>query len=291
MDVRRETRAKNSRHARGPHRRRRAPGSGCIRPRPGVRRRHSDARQGRLVLRSGVDGTTRPDGGQRPDVAEHDRLRTHGRSADHGVAADRADQHRTDADGAHDGDDVEQSRGGSTCRMAVSAERSGGGCPAGINSVLGGTVPLESHRAGIRTAPSAYVSAATGYASRAHYFWIGGSYQRPMEDGGDRLGDVKSYSVVYGYRPPALRLDYPKPDLRFFVETVGEVTGRARHGGLTMDDTGGHIVLRGRRRCFCTRRTASHGGALFPVYQRTNGTQPRERFRFGVNFSYFFWLN
>ena len=32
------------------------------------------------------------------------------------------------------------------------------------------------------------------------------------------------------------------------------------------------------------------GGVLFPVYQRTNGSQPEERFRFGVNVSYFFWL-
>ena len=155
---------------------------------------------------------------------------------------------------------------------------------------IGGTVPLESHRAGIRTAPSAYVSAASGYASRAHYFWVGGGYQRPAEDNGDRLGDVKSYSVVYGYRPPALRLDYPKPDLRFFVETVGEVTARARHGGLTMSDTGDRVVLAGPTTLFLYKEYGISGGALFPVYQRTNGTQPRERFRFGVNFSYFFWL-
>ena len=83
---------------------------------------------------------------------------------------------------------------------------------------FGATVPLESERAGVRTAPSVYTSAATGYASRAHYFWIGGGYQKHTTDSGDRLGDVKSYSVVYGYRPPALRLDYPKPDFRFFVE-------------------------------------------------------------------------
>ena len=31
------------------------------------------------------------------------------------------------------------------------------------------------------------------------------------------------------------------------------------------------------------------GGVLFPVSQRTNGMQPEERFRFGVNFTYFFW--
>src|SRR5688572_9756050 len=50
----------------------------------------------------------------------------------------------------------------------------------------GGAVPLEGTRAGMRTAPSTYVAAASGYASRAHYFWVGGSYNRPLDDGGDR---------------------------------------------------------------------------------------------------------
>lgn len=167
----------------------------------------------------------------------------------------------------------------------------GEGARVESTAYVGGTVPLESRRAGVRTAPSVYVSAATGYASRAHYFWVGGSYQRPGDDAGDRLGDVKSYSVVYGYRPSALRLDYPKPDLRFFVETVGEVTGRARHGGMTMTDTGGHVLLAGPTTLLLYKEYGISGGALFPVYQRTNGAQPRERFRFGVNFSYFFWLN
>lgn len=156
---------------------------------------------------------------------------------------------------------------------------------------VGGAVPLESRRAGIRTAPSTYVSAATGYASRAHYFWVGAGYQRPFDNGGDRLGDVKSYSVVYGYRPPALRLDYPKPDLRFFIETVGEISGSARHDAVRMADTGGHILLTGPTTLLLYKEYGISGGALFPVYQRTNGAQRRERFRFGVNFSYFFWLN
>ena len=167
----------------------------------------------------------------------------------------------------------------------------GEGARVESTAYIGGTVPLESQRAGIRTAPSAYVSAATGYASRAHYFWVGGSYQRPFENDGDQLGDVKSYSVVYGYRPKALRLDYPKPDLRFFVETVGEITGSARHAAMAMPDTGGHILLAGPTTLLLYKEYGISGGALFPVYQRTNGTQPRERFRFGVNFSYFFWLN
>ena len=155
---------------------------------------------------------------------------------------------------------------------------------------LGGTVPLESERAGIRTAPSLYTSIATGYASRAHYFWIGGGYQKHAADAGDRLGDVKSYSVVYGYRPPALRLDYPKPDLRFFVESVGEITGRARHGGNVMADTGGHVLMIGPTVLLLYKAYGIEGGVLFPAYQRTHGAQPAERFRFGVNASYFFWL-
>jgi len=155
---------------------------------------------------------------------------------------------------------------------------------------FGATVPLESERAGVRTAPSAYSSVATGYASRAHYFWIGGGYQKHAADSGDQLGDVKSYSVVYGYRPPALRLDYPKPDFRFFVESVGEITGRATHSGRAMSDTGGHVLMVGPTVLLLYKAYGIEGGVLFPLYQRTNGAQPGERFRFGVNVSYFFWL-
>ena len=155
---------------------------------------------------------------------------------------------------------------------------------------LGGTVPLEERRAGIRATPSVYVSGASGYASRSHYFWIGGGYQRPTSEAGDRLGDVKSYSAVYGYRPPALRLDYPKPDLRFFVEAVGEVIGRARHHAVVMPDSGGHVLMIGPTVLLLYKAYGIEGGVLLPAYQRTNGSQPAERFRFAVNVSYFFWL-
>jgi hypothetical protein len=53
---------------------------------------------------------------------------------------------------------------------------------------IGGTVPLESHRAGMRTSPSVYTSVASGYASRSHYFWVGAGYQRYDDDRGDRQG-------------------------------------------------------------------------------------------------------
>ena len=95
---------------------------------------------------------------------------------------------------------------------------------------------------------------------RSHYFWIGGSLQRySRSDSGDRLGSVKSYSLVYGYRPPALRLDYPKPDLRFFVEAVGEATDHAQHAGAQMRDTGGPVMMVGPTALLSTRRM------VFPV--------------------------
>ena len=155
---------------------------------------------------------------------------------------------------------------------------------------IGGTVPFESRRGGVRTAPSIYTTVASGYASRAHYFWASGGYQRYTADQSDRLGDVKLYSVVYGYRPKALRLDYPKPDLRFFVEAVGESTGRARHGGAAMADSGGHVLMVGPTALLLYKAYGIEGGITFPVHQRTNGRQPGERYRFGLNVSYFFWL-
>jgi hypothetical protein len=85
-------------------------------------------------------------------------------------------------------------------------------------------------------------------------------------------------------------MDYPKPDLRFFVETMGEAGGRSRHAGNQMADTGGHILLVGPTALFLYKAYGVEGGVLFPIYQSVNGRQPEERFRFAVNFSYFFWL-
>ncbi len=154
---------------------------------------------------------------------------------------------------------------------------------------VGGLIPLDSTRGGVSTSPAGYVSVTSGYASRSHYFWAGASHERHSERSGDRLGSVTSYSLVYGYRPPAWRLDYPKPDLRFFVEAVGDRTARTVDNGQSMTDTGGHVVLVGPTMLLLYKAYGVEGGLLFPVYQRTNGTQPDERFRFGLNFTYFFW--
>jgi hypothetical protein len=154
---------------------------------------------------------------------------------------------------------------------------------------VGALLPLDARRGGVSTSPAGYLSVTSGYASRSHYFWAGASHQRNTERSADRLGSVTSYSFVYGFRPPAWRRDYPKPDLRFFIEAVDDRTARSRHDGMTMADTGGHVALVGPTLLLLYKAYGVEGGVLFPVYQRTNGMQPEERFRFGVNFTYFFW--
>lgn len=175
----------------------------------------------------------------------------------------------------------------------------------------GGTVPLQNQYAGMATTPSVYVSVSTGYVSRAHYLWVGAGYQRFGGGSGDRFGDVSSYSLVYGNRPKVLRLDYPKPDLRFFVEAVGERTGPAHHASILEDDGhghqiggptvdghvvhpagGGHVVLVGPTALLLYKAYAIAGGLQIPIIQRLKDAgQPKERFRFALNVSYFFWSN
>ena len=154
---------------------------------------------------------------------------------------------------------------------------------------VGGLLPLDSQRGGIATSPAGLLSLTTGYASRSHYVWAGATYVHHAERDGDRLGSVASFSLVYGYRPPAWRKDYPKPDLRFFVEAAGDLTGTSLHGGQLMPDTGGRVALVGPSMLLLYRAYAIEGGVLFPVYQRNRAMQPDERFRFGLNFTYFFW--
>jgi hypothetical protein len=154
---------------------------------------------------------------------------------------------------------------------------------------VGALVPVDARRGAVSTSPAGYVSVTSGYASRSHYFWAGASHQRNSERSGDRLGSVTSYSLVYGFRPPAWRRDYPKPDLRFFIEATGDRTARSKHAGMAMDDTGGEVALVGPTMLLLYKAYGFEGGVLFPVYQRTNGSQPEERFRFGLNFTYFFW--
>ena len=154
----------------------------------------------------------------------------------------------------------------------------------------GASVPTVARRGNIRSSPSTSVAIASGYASRVHYAWAGAGYERRFDHDGDRWGDVGYYSLVYGYRPPFLQLDYPKPDLRFFVEAQGEHNGHAIAAGVRDPNSGGRIFLVGPTTLLLYKQYGLEGGILFPVYQRANGVQPRERYRAVVNASYFFWL-
>jgi hypothetical protein len=154
---------------------------------------------------------------------------------------------------------------------------------------VGGLLPFDSERGGVATSPAGLIALSSGYASRSHYFWAGATHVRYSDRAGDQLGSVTSLSLVYGYRPPAWRKDYPKPDLRFFVEAAGDITGTANHHGVEMTDTGGRVALVGPTMLLLYKAYAVEGGVLFPVYQHNRPMQPYERFRFGLNFTYFFW--
>lgn len=152
---------------------------------------------------------------------------------------------------------------------------------------VGGTIPMEDQRAGLPVGASVVIQAATGYASRAHYAWLGGGIQYFLEADNSRQGTSRVMTFVYGYRPPALRVEPGKPDLRFFVEMTAEDRTEARMSGVELQD-GGRTVFVGPTSLLVYKAIAIEGGVLFPLYQRTE--QTRERMRVAVNFAYFFWL-
>jgi hypothetical protein len=167
------------------------------------------------------------------------------------------------------------------------------GAGSRVESTVTGSVGLPLGQLtpdGMQAAVSAHLSAATGYVSRSHYVWVGGGYEHHDQRGLDRMGDVVFLSGVYGYRPAFLRLDYPKPDLRFFVETLGERTEQGLHHGVVNGPSGGTALFVGPTALLLYKAYALEGGVLFPLYQNSNGN-PNERFRFAVNASYFFWRN
>lgn len=155
---------------------------------------------------------------------------------------------------------------------------------------VGGTVPMEKQRGGVRVGPSVEAQIATGYASRAHYAWVGGGLQHFMDRAGDRQGESRFVTAVYGYRPPALRTEPGKPDLRFFVEATAEDRGPSRLAGIDVGQRS-RTVFVGPTALLLYKAIAIEGGVLFPVYQRSLASGSSERFRVAVNVAYFFWLD
>ena len=103
------------------------------------------------------------------------------------------------------------------------------------------------------------------------------------------IGESRLATVVYGYRPPALRTEAGKPDLRFFVEATAEDRAPDRLAGVAAAD-GTCTVFIGPTALLLHKAIGVEGGILFPAYQRIDASRGAERFRVAVNLAYFFWL-
>lgn len=149
-------------------------------------------------------------------------------------------------------------------------------------------VPIVAERSGVQVGSGGHAAVVTGYASRSVYAWGGLGAQAYLARNGDRLASLAYASAVVAYRPPFFQADYPKPDVRFFVEALAEVVGRDRIAGEIVAASGGERVLVGPSVLGLYRAWGFGAGVLFPVYQRLNGSQPREGARLAANFSYWF---
>ena len=135
-------------------------------------------------------------------------------------------------------------------------------------------------------APGSMAGVVSGMASRSHYLWLGSTFTKFYEHGGDRRPDVLDYSLVYGYRPPAWRKPPDKWDWRIFGELVGERSNRFLQANVTVPETQAHQVFIGPSALGIYRNYTVSFGAQFPLYQNVGAQFPKERVRFAVNFSY-----
>jgi hypothetical protein len=167
--------------------------------------------------------------------------------------------------------------------------------------------------------PSIYGAIAAGHISRQYNIWVGAGYQHFAQWSSgivDHEGDTLLTSLVFGWRPPFLNTEYPKPDWRFFWETTGEVIGHSSRAPVVATSPGGSgdghdgnappppppnssgiVVLPNSGESgiysgptfLCTYKSlAFQGGVLFGVWNQMNGIQPAERFRAVIGVSYFF---
>jgi hypothetical protein len=151
--------------------------------------------------------------------------------------------------------------------------------------------PTDATRMGLRTSPGVAAALVTGYVSRTIYAWAGGLYRRyvtPIGSTADHLGDLTMYSAVLGYRPQTFQREYPHADWRLFVEAVGESTARDVAAGVPRAASGGHRTFVGPTLLGLYGGWGISGGPLFPVYQRLNGQQPRDKVRLALDLIFWF---
>jgi hypothetical protein len=132
------------------------------------------------------------------------------------------------------------------------------------------------------------VGAVTGVASRSQYVWLGGTYQQYAESNGDRRPDLLTYTAVYGYRPLSWRTDYPRWDWRIFGEFNGEHTGTLQRQDLEVAGSGASQMFLGPSLLGVYRAIGIEAGIQFPAYRDAGRLYPKERYRFALNFAYFF---
>lgn len=159
-------------------------------------------------------------------------------------------------------------------------------------AVAGVLVPGPQQEAGLyrglNTGPGYLIGGVTGVASRGQYVWAGASYQRYAESKGDRRPDLLSYTAVYGYRPLSWRSDYPRWDWRVFGEFTGERTGPLQRNSLELPGSRAQQLFLGPSVLGVYRGIGIEAGMQFPIYRDAGPLYPRERYRFAINFAYFF---
>ncbi len=157
---------------------------------------------------------------------------------------------------------------------------------AGI--LVPGPQPEASLYRGLNSGLGYLVGGVTGIASRSQYIWAGTSYQRYVELQGDRRPDLLTYTAVYGYRPFSWRTDYPRWDWRVFGEFTGERTGMLQRQNFEVPGSAAKQMFLGPSLLGVYRAIGIEAGIQFPVYRDAGPLYPKERYRFAINFAYFF---
>jgi hypothetical protein len=150
-------------------------------------------------------------------------------------------------------------------------------------AVAGVLLPGPQHETGLyqdlNSGPGYLIGGVTGVASRSHYVWVGATYQRYAESKGDHRPDLLSYTAVYGYRPRAWRTDYPRWDER---------TGTLQRQNVEVPGSPAEQIFLGPSLLGVYRAIGIEAGMQFPIYRDAGALYPKERYRFAVNFAYFF---
>jgi hypothetical protein len=136
----------------------------------------------------------------------------------------------------------------------------------------------------------------------------------------DRESDSLLSTLAIGWRPPFFDRDYPKPDLRFFLETTGDWVGQAerdnsqpsggggsgppsphiaratrdettstsQNGVVVLPNSGGNSIFSGPSALVTYKNMGFQGGLQFALRDERNGVQPAERYRAVVGVTYYF---